>query len=186
MPTPPPTRADVPDDVLAAFHDIDRRLPAGFRTQIVDGEIVVSHLPDGEHAGIVADLCEQVAHRATHRLHCSGHRGILVPGGRYIPDCTVAPAGHFRGQASWAPASGVAMVVEVTTGTADRDRIRKPSGYAAAGIPLYLVIDRAARETVLYSRPDDGAYHGQLREPFGKGLELPPPFTFMLDTAGFG
>jgi Uma2 family endonuclease len=182
----PPMRTDAPDDVLAAFHDIDGRLPEAFRAQVVDDEIVVTYMPDGEHEDIVADVTAQIACRSQRRMHCSGHRGLVVPRGRYIPDLTVAPAGHFRSQGSWAPADGVAMVVEVTTVGGDRDRLQKRLGYAIARVPLYLLVDRAAREVALYARPDDGAYRAQIREPFGKGLELPPPFAFTLETSEFG
>jgi len=186
MSTPPSTRADVSDDVLATFHDIDGRLPEGFRTQLIDGEIVVSHLPDGEHETIVSQVMRQVYRQAAGDLYCSGHRGLVIPGGRYVPDCTVAPAGHFRGRGSWAPADGVAMVVEVTSsGTTDRDRLQKPCGYAAAGIPLYLLVDRLRREVLLYAKPCEGTYHAQLREPYGKGIDLPAPFSFTLDTTDF-
>ena len=182
----PPMQTDAPDDVLAAFHDIDGRLPEGFRAQVVDDEIVVTYMPDGGHEGIIADVTDQIARCSRLRMHCSGHRGLVVPRGRYIPDCTVAPAGHFRGQSSWAPADGVALVIEVTSVGGDRDRRQKMLGYAAARVPLFLLIDRAAREAVLYARPDDATYHAQIREPFGKGLELPPPFSFTLETGEFG
>ena len=184
--TIPRMRADAPDDVLAAFHDIDGRLPDAFRAQVVDDEIVVTYMPDGEHQGIVADITAQIARGAYWRMHCSGHRGLVVPHGRYIPDCTVVPAGHFRGQGAWEPADGVAMVVEVTSsGTADRDHLQKPRGYATAGIPLYLLVDRAAREVILYSKPYEGAYHAQVREPFGNAVDLPVPFSFALGTVDF-
>jgi Uma2 family endonuclease len=178
-------RADVPNDVLAAFHEIDGRLPEGFRTQVVDHEIVVSHVPDGDHESIVSWVMKQVSRYAEQDLHCSARRGLVVPGGRYVPDCTIAPVGHFRGHAAWAPADGVSMVVEVASGVADHDRLRKPYGYAAAGIPLYLLIDRTAHEVVLYGKPDGEAYHAQLREPFGRDVELPAPFSFALSTTEF-
>lgn len=185
MSTPPMARADVPNDVLAAFHDIDGSLPEGFRTQLVDHEIVVSQLPDGDHESIISSVMKQVSRHAEEDLHCSARRGLVVPGGRYIPDCTIAPMGNFRGHASWAPAEGVCMVVEVTSGVAGHDRMHKPYGYAGAGIPLFLLIDRAAREVVLYGKPAGEAYHAQLREPFGREIELPAPFSFTLSTADF-
>lgn len=181
----PPMRTDAPDDVLAAFHDIDGRLPEAFRAQVVDDEIVVTYMPDGEHEDIVAGIAAQIARSSYQRMHCSSHRGLVVPRGRYIPDLTVAPAGHFRGQGSWAPADGIVLVVEVTSVGGDRDRLQKQQGYAAARVPLYLLIDRAARESVLYARPGDPAYHARIREPFGQGLDLPAPLSFTLDTAEF-
>ena len=52
----------------------------------------------------------------------------------------------------------------------------------AAGIPLYLLIDRNRSETVLFSRPDVEArdYRADIRVPFGSDLELPAPFSFTL------
>lgn len=74
------------------------------------------------------------------------------------------------------------MVVEVTSSAPEDGRDAKRRAYAAAGIPLYLLIDRGRRESVLFSQPDVEAqdYRADIRVPFGSDLELPAPFSFTL------
>jgi Uma2 family endonuclease len=83
---------------------------------------------------------------------------------------------------SWGSPEGIAMLSEITASYRDTDRVDKRRAYAAAGIPLYLLVDRENRETVLFSRPDVEAqdYRADVRVPFGSDLELPPPFSFTL------
>ncbi|SER50058.1 Putative restriction endonuclease [Streptomyces qinglanensis] len=48
-------------------------------------------------------------------------------------------------QGEWADPAGVLMTVEVTSYDSDtdrRDRQEKPAAYAAAGIPVCLLVDR--------------------------------------------
>ena len=83
---------------------------------------------------------------------------------------------------AWGSAAGIVMLVEITASYRDTDRVDKRRAYAAAGIPLYLLIDRNHRETVLFSQPDVEAqdYRADIRVPFGSDLELPAPFSFTL------
>lgn len=173
-----------PEDILDAFEELG--VPEGYRAELIEGEIVVSPPGDGEHDDIVIDIGEQIRANASVRLFTRGNKGLAVGKDRLIPDGTVAPPYHFRPHGSWAPVEGVEMVIEVTSGRGARDRQQKRQAYAKADIPLYLLIDRMAREAVLFSTSADGEYHAQLRQPFGKGLDLPAPFSFTLDTAEFG
>jgi Uma2 family endonuclease len=53
------------------------------------------------------------------------------------------------------------MVVEVTSHDADtdqRDRLEKREGYAAAEIPVYLLIDREDCSLTVHAEPQDGKY----------------------------
>ncbi|MEU9172102.1 Uma2 family endonuclease [Streptomyces sp. NPDC048420] len=62
------------------------------------------------------------------------------------------------------------MVVEVTARDPDTDwfmRMVKPDGYAAAGIPVYLLIDRDDCSVVVYNQPEDGRYRHEEKLPFG-------------------
>lgn len=80
---------------------------------------------------------------------------------------------------------GVAMVVEVTSTKADRDRIAKRHCYALAGIPLYLLVDREEGTATLFSDPKARDHAEAHIVHFGKPLPLPAPFGFDLDTADF-
>jgi hypothetical protein len=124
-------------------------------------------------------------------MHFSGQKGLIVPAvggeGRVIPDMTFVPAklGLFRGAPPWMPASGVAMVVEVTSSSPDHDRNAKRRAYAAARIPLYLLIDRQRREVTLFGDPARDEYTSSSAVQIGGRIKLPDPFAFTLETEGF-
>ncbi|MER5862589.1 Uma2 family endonuclease [Kitasatospora sp. NPDC002040] len=169
------------DDLLQTFLNLDT--PPGYKAELIEGEIVVTPPPDGDHEDAIARFSRAVARHAAADLYVSGGKGLITPGGRFIPDATVAPLGHFRAQDSWAQPSGVLLVLEVTSTGPQKDRDVKRRGYAAAGIPCYLLIDRSRAEAVLFTDPVDGDYAALIQVPFGKPLDLPAPFSFALDTA---
>lgn len=173
-----------PETIEEAFEGL--AVPAGYRAELIEREIVVSPPPDGRHEGMIARINKQVDRKSAVEMDISGNTGIVTPGGRFIPDGTVVVSGGLDERRPWDGSEDVELVVEVTSGQGDKDRVKKRRGYAAAGIPLYLLIDREAGEVVLFSQPADGEYHAQLRQPFGKGVDLPKPFSFTLDTTEFG
>lgn len=87
------------------------------------------------------------------------------------------------------PAEHVLLTVEITSrSNADTDRKTKLWGYAHAGVPLYLLIDRSAEgepTVVLRSEPAEGRYRHQISAPFGEKIALPEPFDLTLDSAEF-
>ncbi|MFJ7998826.1 Uma2 family endonuclease [Streptomyces sp. NPDC096310] len=101
------------------------------------------------------------------------------------PDGALTPLDHFAGQGEWAPTDGVLMTLEVTShdrDTARRDRREKRDGYAGAGIPLYLLIDRDAEELVVYTDPRQGAYMSRHTYRYGETVKLPAPVGITLET----
>lgn len=167
--------------LLAAFEELSP--PEGFRAELIEGEIIVTPPPDGEHEEAVAAIAEQFYRNSKLRVRVSTTKGLEVPGGRFIPDGAVAPRGHFRGAPPWASPDGVLLVFEVTSVRPAKDRDTKRRGYAAAGIPCYLLIDRDEAKVTLFTDPEDGEYKAIAQVAFGKTLELPEPFSFSLDTA---
>ncbi|MFJ8043208.1 Uma2 family endonuclease [Kitasatospora sp. NPDC096147] len=171
----------VPDnDLLEAFLALDT--PEGFKAELIEGEIIVTPPPDGDHEGAIGRIVTQVIRRYPGDITVAGNKGLIVPGDRYIPGVTFAEEGAFDGQDSWMLPEGVLMVVEVTSRKPGRDREAKRRGYAAAGIPLYLLVDRGKNEVVLHSDPWRGDYHGVKGVPTGQPLPLPAPFGFDLST----
>lgn len=171
------------DYLWSLFSELD--VPEGIRVELIEGEIVVSPPPFGDHEHDVGDVLEQIVRSAARDFSVSGTKGVQTPRGLYIPDVTVVDRGGFRGQESWMPAEQTIMVVEATSGRPDTDREVKRLGYAAAGVPLYLLIDRSRKEVVLFSEPRDGDYLAHVQVPFGSPLELPAPLSFPLDTTEF-
>jgi Uma2 family endonuclease len=157
--------------------------PLGFKAELIEGEIVVTPPPDGSHETVIGRIVKQVFWNRID-VDFAGQRGLIVPAGRYIPDGTFAVSGSMRGDASWVLPDGVLMVLEVTSSRPTKDRETKRRGYAAAGIPLYLLVDRQRDKLILHSVPENGDYVEILPVPVGDPLDLPAPFSFTLDTSG--
>ena len=136
------------DSTLQYFLSLDT--PEGYRAELIDGEIVVTPPPNGNHEHCISRIVEQVFASSATRMDFAGHKGLIVPDatgqGRFIPDLTFAPRDLdlFRDAPPWMPPAGVAMVVEVTSSSPDHDRFGKRHGYASAKVPLYLLVDTAA------------------------------------------
>lgn len=170
------------------FEAVDRVLPDGLTAELIDGRILVVPTPDGNHREDVVAVADQVRAWAP-ELRLYQECGLAVEAyreGRARADGAVAPRGYLRGQKSWADASGVLLVLEVTSGTeadAEVDRVEKRDAYAETGIPVYLLVDRGRREVVVHWAPSDGRYTHRSAAVFGEKLSLPEPFGFELDTA---
>lgn len=185
----PLTQAEV---LLEGFLALDT--PEGFRAELIEGEIVVTPPPDGDHEDYIGLIVDQVARRARTRMQFSGNKGLKLrsgggcPKNHAIPDGTFAPLELrlFRGAESWMAPEGVALVVEVTSTKPQADREAKRRCYARGGIPLYLLIDRDDSSVTLFSDPENDDYRQLLTIPYGKPLPLPEPFAFDLETADFG
>ncbi|MEU1220444.1 Uma2 family endonuclease [Streptomyces microflavus] len=185
----PLTQAEV---LLEGFLALDT--PEGFRAELIEGEIVVTPPPDGDHEDYIGLIVDQVARRARTRMQFSGNKGLKLrsgggcPKNHAIPDGTFAPLDLrlFRGADPWMPCEGVALVVEVTSTKPQADREAKRRCYARGGIPLYLLIGRDAGSVTLFSDPEDADYRQHLTIPYGKPLPLPEPFAFDLETTDFG
>jgi Uma2 family endonuclease len=179
--------------LLKDFLAWDAHSPEGYRAELIDGEMVVSPPPAGNHEVNVSAIVEQVVLKSAATMDFSAHKGLIVPSfgqgdeGRVIPDLTLAPRELklFRGAPPWMEVAGVEMVVEVTSSRPDLDREAKRRAYAAAGIPLYLLADRKLSKVILFSDPKGGDYSRMEGALFGEDLPLPAPFSFALDTSDF-
>ena len=185
------TREPEAPDVSTLEYFLSLDTPEGYRAELIDGEIVVTPPPNGNHEHCISRIVEQVFARSSVRMDFAGHKGLIIPGdtgeGRFIPDLTFAPRDQhlFRDAPPWMPPRGVAMVVEVTSSSPDHDRFGKRHGYASAKIPLYLLVDRKKAQVTLFSDPVRNDYITQSRVPFGGSAKLPPPFSFTLETEDF-
>ncbi|MEV5309222.1 Uma2 family endonuclease [Streptomyces sp. NPDC052610] len=174
--------------LLEGFLALDT--PEGFRAELIEGEIVVTPPPDGDHEDCIGLIVEQVHLQSATRMQFAGTKGLKLDGSpkdHVIPDGTFAPRERrlYRGADPWMPCDGVSMVLEVTSTRPQADRETKRRCYARGGIPLYLLIDRTASSVTLFSDPEKGDYRQVLTLPFGKPLPLPAPFGFDLDTGDF-
>ncbi|MGI5352147.1 Uma2 family endonuclease [Streptomyces sp. CA-250714] len=179
------------EQLLESFLALDT--PEGYRAELIEGEIVVTPPPDGDHEDYLSTLMMQVMEKSSTTMDFSGNKGLkLGRGGRcpknyVIPDGTWAPRSRrlFRGAEPWMPCDEVAMVAEVTSTRPERDRDAKRHCYALAGVPLYLLIDRERGAVTLFSEPDGDDYQQVVTMPFGKEIEIPAPFSMTLETTDF-
>ncbi|MEE1668965.1 Uma2 family endonuclease [Streptomyces sp. WAC07094] len=177
--------------LLEGFLALDT--PEGFRAELIEGEIVVTPPPDGDHEDCIGLIVSQVIRRSRTDMQFSGNKGLTLqsaggcPKNHVIPDGTFAPTERrlYRGAEPWMPCEGVAMVLEVTSTRPKADRETKRRCYARGGIPLYLLLDREASSITLFSDPEKDDYRQHCTFPFGKPLALPEPFGFELDTTDF-
>lgn len=184
MPDEPPF---VRDDLREAFAALD--VMPGFRAELVDGEIIVSPTPDGQHETVVVAVDDWV--RDLHGLRLHRNLTLISPEGEYVPDGIAAPKGAFAGREWHSKPDGVVMVLEVTSGGrrdrkgAERDRGPKRRGYAAAGIPLYLLIDRLDGRATIFSEPRGDDYARTVSVALGEDLPVPVPLEGVLPTRDF-
>lgn len=184
------------DVVLRAWEELD--LPEGWRAEIIEGDISIMTPPTDEHGEII-DLIQTLLFKEklsedSRIADSTIHQGIeiRVPpvNSLFIPDLVVLP-GRLIDRHPEHPAGEAQLVVEVTSkSTAGKDRGPKLRGYARAGVPLYLIVDRCdpatqQGEATLFSDPRKGTYNSHTKVPFGKEIHLPAPFDLTIGTGEF-
>ncbi|MER8067482.1 Uma2 family endonuclease [Streptomyces sp. NPDC094034] len=170
------------------FEELARKAPETVLLEFINGKLEVKPVPDQLHGAIAMWLLRQcMQQRPELALHPA--QGLLTEtyrNGRARADGALAPLDHFVDQdGEWASPDGVLMTVEVTSHDHDtdrRDRTEKRDGYAAADIPVYLLIDRDAEEMVLYTDPRKGKYQTRTTRPYGATVKLPHPVSITLET----
>jgi Uma2 family endonuclease len=174
--------------LVTEFEELARTAPETVTLEFIDGRLEVKPVPDGDHDEIIMWVQRQcMRHRPELGLY--RERGLKTEAyrkGRARPDGALAPEGHFKGHGEWSDPEGVLMAVEVTSHDSDtnrRDRLEKRDGYAAAHIPVYLLIDRDEQTVNVFTRPENGRYRNLVTQPFGDTVELPDPVAITLETA---
>ncbi|WND36195.1 Uma2 family endonuclease [Streptomyces sp. BB1-1-1] len=176
-----------PQMSVEEFEELERHAPEMVRLEFINGKVAVKPMPDGNHSEIVAwlqMLCMQ--HRPDLWLYAE--RGLKTEDyrkGRARADGVLVPRGAFKGHGEWSAPDSALMAVEVTSWDSDaaqRDRVDKPDGYAAAGIPVYLLVDRDDCTVTVFTEPKDGRYRQQVNSAFGAPVKLPSPVDITLDT----
>ncbi|MFI1938379.1 Uma2 family endonuclease [Streptomyces purpureus] len=177
--------------VEEAFDMFSALAPEGWRVELIEGEICVTPPANGEHEEIVSEVAEQVILRRQDRqLRTYTGIGLFVPGasisGKVEPDVVLAPKGSFADQLEYHDPSPVLLVAEVTSrSTAGNDRVKKIRGYARAGIPVYLLIDRDGGKAIVCTEPRGEDYGRKTTYKLSEVVPLPEPLGFDLDTSQF-
>ncbi|MFF4264223.1 Uma2 family endonuclease [Streptomyces virginiae] len=165
--------------------------PEGCKVEIIEGIVTVAPPPVNDH-NLIAEAVQRRLYTviaADWGIHQTLNVAVPSRSGLYIPDLVVVPREKVPEGEKFVPAAAAELVVEVTSkSTAVNDRVSKLNGYAAAGVPLYLLIDPHATGSPtihLYGEPSDGKYRVLHAGKFGEAVHLPEPFDLVIDTFGF-
>ncbi|MFF4487069.1 Uma2 family endonuclease [Streptomyces sp. NPDC001544] len=177
------------DDLVRFWEEME--WPEGSTVEIIEGIVTVSPAPAFRHNVIVARIHRRLVPVIPEGCEIFQTQSIAVPSrfGMFTPDLMVAPVPEDDDMATYMPAGMAELVVEVTSkSNARHDRVSKLAGYAAAGIPLYLLVDRWAPNgptVTLYGEPKDDVYRPLSAAKFGEAVRLPAPFDLVIDTSDF-
>ncbi|MFJ4472971.1 Uma2 family endonuclease [Streptomyces sp. NPDC089424] len=148
-------------------------VPEGYKVEIVEGNIFMAPQRD-THWEIIAAIYDQLRTKYPRKRVKSDVR-IDYPGhlNGFASDVTVMaedaekqPGGLWRHE-------DVEFVAEVISKkTAANDYGPKKDAYAAAEVPVYLVVDPYTGRWHLYTQPKDGEYRGELGFDFGDEIDL--------------
>jgi Putative restriction endonuclease len=172
--------------------DLARRLrpypgdgePTTFQAEIIEGRITITNPPCPARAAIIEGIRRTVAAGLAPGEGCFGHITLEEPrGDRYIPNLAVWPTDLVEGRGDRTfPGERCAFAIEVTPRRRTTRASKKSAGYARAGVPLYLVVDRAQRECIIHANPVSGRYTAVSTEPFGNPITVPLDPAVTLDT----
>ncbi|MFF6639385.1 Uma2 family endonuclease [Streptomyces althioticus] len=177
------------DDLVRFWEEME--WPEGSKVEIIEGIVTVSPAPAYRHNVIAARIQRRLYSAIPEDWEIFQTLAIAVPSrlGMLIPDLMVAPVHEHTESETHIPAGLAELVVEVTSkSNARHDRVSKPAAYAAAGIPLYLLVDAWAPggpTVTLYGEPKDDVYRPLKSAKFGEPIQLPAPFDLVIDTAEF-
>ncbi|MFR9722613.1 Uma2 family endonuclease [Streptomyces sp. MS19] len=177
------------DDLVRGWAELDA--PEGFKAEIIEGIIALSPPPSAPHNHIASELHGQLFTMLAREWGIYQTLGVAAPprDGLFVPDLVVAPKAIVRTAGLHVPADVVELVVEVTSPSSLRhDRVAKPAGYAAAGVPLYLLVDPfrdGGPLVTLYGEPVGDTYETLASVKFGETVSLPEPLGVELETVDF-
>lgn len=166
-------------DTRARFTSAEflRMLEAGaftdMKVELIEGELERMNPPMSGHGArqaMVIGLLWSVARNAD--LHIVGETGIVLDDETVVA-CDAALLKEAGDERSLLVPEQLLLVVEVAETTLARDLGLKRTLYAAAGIPLYWVIDAARQVTHVYAEPVDGDYAAVVTVRFNEPLAVP-------------
>lgn len=186
-----------PIDLLSA---IEEASPVPIRPEYVEGTVIVPPQPNDDHNHGAFELSFQF--RAAGFLLVgmgNGYRAAHKDGSTMallIPDFYVRrrkaselDESYRKAHKGWYPVDMITLVGEVTSSNHWTDTGPKLRTYAAAGIPVYILIDRQSKTAHCYTGPtlpgDDPTeayYENDTKVDLGDPLPLPAPYPTLNTT----
>ncbi|WP_030951849.1 Uma2 family endonuclease [Streptomyces sp. NRRL S-481] len=148
-------------------------VPGGYKVEIVGGNIFMAPQQDA-HWDIIANIVEQLRTKYPRKRVKSDVR-VDYPGhlNGFASDVTVLTEGAAKNDKGLCRYQDVEFVAEVISRkTAANDYGPKKDAYAAAEVPVYLIVDPYTGRWHLHTKPKDGEYRGELSLDFGDDVDL--------------
>ncbi|MFE4973975.1 Uma2 family endonuclease [Kitasatospora sp. NPDC056651] len=164
---------------LEAAELISKQL-VGHRVEILGGQITATPPPDGQHGDTLTSVSVPFLVAG---LHGEGTRviqgiGLWLPDGPSdyaIPDLSIVDADyadHVVEHNCYDPVI-FRLVLEVTSPNHLVDLKIKPTLYAEAGVPVYVIVDRKNLKVMVLTDPRDGDYRVHAVHHPGQSFTLP-------------
>ncbi|KUL37989.1 Uma2 family endonuclease [Streptomyces regalis] len=148
-------------------------IPEGMKVEIVGGNIFMS--PQRQtHWEIIAAIYDQLRAKYPRKRLASDVR-IDFPGhlNGFACDMTAMAERSVKDSKGRWRYQDVDFVAEVISkDTAANDYGQKKDTYAAAEVPVYLIVDPYSGEWHLHTLPKDGKYHNDVSFSFGEDIDL--------------
>ena len=163
-------------------------MPEGHKAEVIEGNIVVSPSPSRRHGLIFAKLSAQLYRLLPAHLAITNTvtLNMAATTERYMPDLLVVHEDALRSDEWLLDATAAELVVEIVSpSSARQDRVTKVRGYAASGVPIYLLVDPLEQAVTLFYEPAGDAYQWTHRVQFGSSVALPEPYHGKIETGDF-
>jgi Uma2 family endonuclease len=144
----------------------------GFRVELIDGMLIVLSQPDGRHQKIATRLTREFERLLPDHLDALSSVNVRLGPDRIVgPDvvvtCDLSDSKIYQ-------ATSVLLVAEVVSPSSRRrDRVDKPSLYAEAKIPWYLLVEREPTLELTLLRHQGMGYAKHASAAKGDVLDLP-------------
>ncbi|MEU6991546.1 Uma2 family endonuclease [Streptomyces sp. NPDC046465] len=159
----------------------------GYKIDIIEGAVHMTP-QRANHWDIIAGIYDQLRTKYPRRRVLSDVR-IDYPGelNAFCSDVAVIAEEAGRTRQGGFLCHDVEFVAEVISrGTSANDYGPKKTGYAAAEVAVYVVVDPYQGKCHAYTQPRDGDYHVQTTVDFGEKVDLTHTFLGLaLDTSDF-
>ncbi|MFH8527224.1 Uma2 family endonuclease [Streptomyces tendae] len=152
----------------------------GYRVEIIGDQLVVTPPPDGPHAVVLTDLILPFAAAGLHGPESKVVQGVglWLPTDAEdyaIPDLAIVDADiddHLIENNCYDPVC-FRLVLEVTSSNWKNDLKAKVTAYAAAMVPVYVIVDRKHQRLHVLTDPDCADYSTHRVHSPGETVTLP-------------
>ena len=142
------------------------------RVELIDGYLVTKMSQKPPHIWSVDSLEELLKARIGPTWSVRRERPVRIPDfDEPEPEVAIVRGTRATYRTRHPGPEDVALIVEVSDTTYDRDRGPKWTNFARAGIPVYWIVNLAERRVEVYSRPGKGGYRS--RKDFTAGQQIP-------------